>query len=111
MSLPHHYGAVHEIVTQTFDRREFVFGPDTDVVSIADQLGDPELVEWIVEDVQRKFSLEWPKVPDKRGRLRRGQLFIAAQLTVSELAAIVDAGRWPDQWTRPGCYLSDFTLN
>lgn len=96
------YETVHAIVAAGFELRDFVFGPFTDLVSIADQIGDVERLEWVFEDLQKAFDLRWPEIVDASGCLRRAQLFVPETLTVTELASVADAGAWPISWTRPG---------
>ena len=101
------YDLVHEIVVGCFEMDEFVFGPDTDIIFVAKDR-DPEIVEWVLDAVDRRFSLTWPRIEDSRGKTRRAKLVVQSSLTVRELADIVHAGSWPLEWTRPGQVLSPF---
>jgi hypothetical protein len=92
---------VLECVAQAFELDDFTYGPNTDLMFVSSQF-DPERVEWAIEDLQKKRPLEWPLIEDRHGRLRRAQLFLPDSLTVAELCQIVDSGKWPTTWTRPG---------
>lgn len=100
------YEAVRAIVIAGFELREFVFGPATDLISIANQTGDVERIDWVLADLQKAFNLRWPEIIDASGCPRRAQLFVPEALTLTELVAIVDEGAWPISWTRPGKSLS-----
>jgi hypothetical protein len=95
------YQAVVAGAKRGFELGEFVFGPNTDLVLIAQQT-DGEYLEALMEDLDRAFSMKMPALTDERGRRRAPQLFIPDRLTVTELADILDSGEWPESWTRPG---------
>jgi hypothetical protein len=101
------YDLVHEIVVDCFELDGFVFEPTTDIISEASRR-DPEIVEWILDAVDRRFSMTWPQIEDSKGRLRRAVLTVQTSLTVRELADIVHAGAWPTEWTRQGQVLNRF---
>lgn len=95
------YGAVVEGAKRRFELGDFAFGPNTDLSSIARQTDD-ERLEWLIEDLTEQFSMRTPSVVDQRGRVRVPQLSIPSELTVTDLANILDAGMWPESWISPG---------
>jgi hypothetical protein len=95
------YDAVVAGAERGFALAVFVFGPNTDLSSIAQQT-DGECLEGLIEELERAFSMRKPAITDKSGRRRVPQLFIPDRLTVTELADILDSGEWPESWTRPG---------
>jgi hypothetical protein len=101
---------VIECVAQSFELDSFTYGPNTDLIFVSSQF-DPERVEWAIENLHSKRPLEWPLIEDRHGRLRRAQLFPPERLTVAELCEIVDSGKWPTTWTRPGKVLSDLPFD
>jgi hypothetical protein len=76
---------------------EFTFGPNTNLSSIADQT-DRECLEWMIDELHREFRMLWPVLHDNVGRVRRPQMLIPNTLTVTDLAKVLDGGRWPDGW-------------
>lgn len=101
------YELVREIVVGCFERDDFEFGPDADII-LAAKNWDPEIVETILDNVDRRFNVTWPQIADSKGRMRRAKMVLPQSLTVRELADIVGAGAWPTEWTRPGQVLSPF---
>ena len=95
------YDAVVAGARRGFELGEFVFGPHTDLSSIAQQT-DGERLEWLIEDLDEAFSMGKPAITDEGGRRRVPQHFIPDRLTVTELADMLDSGAWPQSWTRPG---------
>lgn len=95
---------VLKCVQQAFELDNFIYGPNTDLLFVASQF-DPEWIEWAIEDLQSERPLEWPLIEDRHGRLRPAQLFLPENLTVAALCQIVDGGKWPSSWARPGKFL------
>lgn len=95
------FDLVVECVARAFELNDFTYGPNTDLVYVSSQF-DPEALEDALEALEHQRKMEWPMLEDSKGRLRRAQLFVPESLTVMELCEIVDSGRWPTSWTRPG---------
>ena len=89
------------LAERAFDLDGFVFGPHTDLVSIAMQT-DPEALEGLLAMLEREFDIQAPQILSESGKVRRAQLFVDEALTVSQLAEIVATGSWPERWTRSG---------
>ncbi|HET9229788.1 MAG TPA: hypothetical protein VFO00_00780 [Vitreimonas sp.] len=84
-----------------FELDGFVFGPDTNLMSIAGQT-DGECLEDLIRDLDRQFAMRTPPVVDKHGRTHVPQLRLPDVLTVTQLAEILDCGAWPEAWIWPG---------
>ena len=94
-----------EAAQRHFELENFVFGPQTNLSSIANQT-DGEALEWLIEDMHQRFNMRWPNARDASGRERKLQLKIPDVLTVTDLAEVLDSGAWPENWTsRIGPYL------
>lgn len=77
---------------------------DTDLVALAQRV-DPEVLEHLLDALQREFRLAWPEIADAAGKPRTAQLFVEAPLTVTQLADIIEFGAWPQSWVREGKFL------
>jgi len=98
------YDAVIAGAYKHFELGSLVFGPNTNLSSIANQT-DAEFLEWLIEDLGETFAMRTPKAVDKNGRTRVPQLLIPDVLTVTQLAEILDSGAWPDAWIWPDHYV------
>ncbi|MCR6643205.1 MAG: hypothetical protein NVV62_00865 [Terricaulis sp.] len=100
MARPRAYDAVLLSVGKHFELDHFVFGPNTNLTAIAAQT-DTEHLEWVIEELDTRFGMRWPLVLDRHGRMRKPQLNIPDELTVTDLAEILDSGVWPAAWVAP----------
>jgi hypothetical protein len=97
------YDAVLAGAYKHFELDSFVFGPQTNLNSIAGQT-DGECLEELIRDLDQKFAMRTPSVVDKHGRTRVPQLQLPDVLTITQLAEILDTGAWPEAWISPAHY-------
>lgn len=97
------YDAVMAGAYRHFELDSFVFGPKTNLTSIAGQT-DGEVLEELIRDLDQQFAMRTPSVVDKHGRTRVPQLQLPEVLTITQLAEILDTGVWPEAWIWPEHY-------
>ena len=97
------YEAVMTGAYKHFELGGFVFGPNTNLNSIAGQT-DAENLEALIADLSGSFAMRTPAVVDKRGRTRVPQMRLPDVLTMTQLAEVLDTGAWPDSWIWPDHY-------